>query len=429
LKEENVMRRILFAAAVCLASSSAFASNGMRMTGFGPVQSSMGGAGVGATLDGTTMLYNPAGLAGLGPELQIGGTWFRPSVSYSATESPLPPGFTGAVIAQPGAAINSRRGGSPIPTLTAVFPLGERFTFGIGAFGVAGMGVDYPLNLYGGETYTSYQQARLTPALAYKVSDALFVGVTVNAMAAQMKWNVAQGFGQQLHDTATSPGIGATFGVTVIPTQWLSIGAAYETKSWFRDFSFAIPAHNGVNPATFQPVPFPAATDKLTFNQPMSATLGFAVTPIDAVLVAADVQWINWSDTNGSDKPVFSTNTSGSMAWDMGWSDQWVFKVGAQVKVRPDLRLRGGYNYGKMPLDAHCAFENLVFPAVAEHHISAGVGYDIGKVTLNAGGTYSPKASLSGANATYPAQGGQAIQSYTTTMSQVSVDVGISYRL
>jgi long-chain fatty acid transport protein len=248
-------------------------------------------------------------------------------------------------------------------------------------------------------------------------------------MLAQMKWNVAGGFGQMMHDTATSPGMGATIGIKATPLQWLSLGAAYETKSYFRDFSFSIPAHDGVNPATFQPVPFLAATDKVTFNQPMNATLGLAVTPVEAVLIAADVQWINWSDTNGASKPVFTANTSGTMPWNLGWSDQWVFKVGAQVKVRPDLRIRAGYNYGKMPLDSNRAFENLAFPAVAEHHLSAGLGYDIGRVTLNAGGTWSPRATLSGANAQYPARGGQAIQSYTTSMSQLSADVGISYRL
>ena len=424
------MKRILWmATSVIFFAGSASATNGMRMTGFGPVQNSMGGAGAGATLDGATMLYNPAGLTGLARELQIGGGWFMPTVSYRATESQLPPGFTGAVVGQPGVAIGSRSGGSPIPTLTVVLPLDDRLTFGIGAFGVSGMGVDYPVNLYGGRTFTSYLQARITPALAYRVSDLLSVGLTINAMAAQMKWDVAQGFGQQLHDTATSPGIGATLGVKLTPTQWLSIGAAYESKSWFRDFSFGVPAHKGVDPATFQPVPFPASTDKLTFNQPMSATLGLAVMPVEELLIATDVQWINWSDTNGADRPGFSANKSGAMPWDMGWSNQWVFKVGAQVKVRSDLRLRGGYNYGKMPLDANCAFENLAFPAVAEHHHSAGVGYDIGRVTLNAGGTWSPKATLSGSNAQYPAQGGQAIQSYTTSMSQASVDLGISYRL
>ncbi len=424
------MKRILWAAAsLMVLAGSASATNGMRMTGFGPVQNSMGGAGAGANLDGATMLYNPAGLVGLGKELQIGGGWFMPTVSYRATESPLPAGLTGAVVGQPGTSIGSRSGGSPIPTLTAVFPLANGLTFGIGAFGVSGMGVDYPDNLYGGRTFTSYMQARLTPALAWRVNDVLSAGVTVNAMAAQMKWDVAQGFGQQLHDTATSPGLGATLGVKVTPAEWLSVGAAYETKSYFRDFSFTVPAHNGVDPATFQPVPFPASTDKLTFHQPMSATVGVALTPVEEFLFASDVQWINWSDTNGADRPGFSRNTGGAMPWDMGWSDQWVFKAGAQVKVRPDVKLRAGYNYGKMPLDSNCAFENLAFPAVAEHHLSAGLGYDYGRVTLNAGGTWSPRATLSGSNAKYPAQGGQAIQSYTTSMSQVSVDLGVSYRL
>ena len=117
------------------------------------------------------------------------------------------------------------------------------------------------------------------------------------------------------------------------------------------------------------------------------------------------------------------------MAWDLGWSNQWVFKFGAQIVPIEKLKIRAGYNYGKMPLDAHCAFESLAFPAVSEHHFSLGAGYDFGRLTLNAGVTYSPKATLSGSNADYPANGGQAIQSYTTSMSQVALDAGLSWRL
>jgi long-chain fatty acid transport protein len=248
-------------------------------------------------------------------------------------------------------------------------------------------------------------------------------------MAAQMKWDVAAGFGQEPHDTATSPGIGATLGAKVAIADWLSIGAAYETKSYFQDFRFDIPAHIGVDPATFRPVPFAAGTDKLTFNQPMSAAVGVAIKPADALLLAVDVQWINWSDTNGTDKPVFSANNTGAMSWDLGWSDQVVFKAGAQYRPTKELALRAGYNYGKMPLEAHCAFENLVFPAVSEHHFSAGAGYDFGQLTVNAGATWSPKATLSGSNPDYPANGGQAIQSYSTSMSQISFDLGIAVRL
>ena len=158
-------------------------------------------------------------------------------------------------------------------------------------------------------------------------------------------------------------------------------------------------------------------------------SVGFVLTPVDSFLFAGDVQWINWSATNGENRPVFSQNQSGAMPWDLGWSDQWVFKVGVQVAPTDKLRVRAGYNYGKMPLDPHCAFENLAFPAVSEHHFALGAGYDFGRLTLNAGASYSPKATLSGSNADLPANGGQAIQSYTTEMSQVAFDAGLTWRL
>ena len=402
------MKRILLA---CLAlAGPAMATNGMRMPGFGPVQDSMAGVGVGATLDAASIASNPAGLIGLPQQLVVGGAYFKPTVSYSATESP---GLGGAVVAQPGAKIDSQRGASPIPALAFVAPLGDSLAAGIGLFAVSGMGVDYVPNLYSGQTYTSYMQARLSPSLAFKAIDRLALGVTVNAMVAQMNWNVASGFGQQPHDTSTSYGLGVTVGAKVAATDWLSFGASYESRSFFRDFSFTV---NG-------------GTDKLSFDQPMSATAGFAVKPLDALLVAGDVQWINWSATNGTNKPVFSQNQSQAMAWDMGWKDQWVFKLGVQVTPVEHLALRAGYNYGKMPLDAHCAFENIAFPAVSEHHISVGAGYDFGRLTVNGGGTWSPKATLTGSNPDYPQQGGQAIQSYTTEMSQISLDLGIAYRL
>lgn len=416
---------------VLVFSTSASATNGMRLTGFGAVQDSMGGVGVGATLDSCSVLTNPAGLVDLGSRLDIGGQYFKPSVDYRGVESQLPPGFTGAVIAQPNAQIDSTRGGSPIPALAVIKTLGPGLAFGIGAFGVSGMGVDYPVNLYGGGTTTSYLLARVAPAISWKPSELFAVGFSLNLMAAQMNWDVAKGFGQQPHDTATSPGIGATIGIKFTPSRILSIGAAWESRSYFQDYKFDIPAHTGVNPATFQPVQIPAGQDKLAFDQPMVATVGAVITPTEILVIAGDVQWINWSDTNGSNKPAYSSDpqSTGAMPWNLDWHNQWVFKLGLQVTAMPGLRLRAGYNYGKMPLDSGRAFENLAFPAIAEHHVTAGVGYDATeKLTVNASGMYAPKATLSGANASYPAQGGQAIQTYTTEMSQYAVDLGVAYR-
>src|SRR5712691_3959203 len=143
-------------------------------------------------------------------------------------------------------------------------PLSDSLVAGIGLFGVSGMGVDYGQNLYGGSTYTSYLQARFTPAIGFKATDRLSFGLAVNAMAAQMSWNAAAGFGQQPHDTSTSYGIGATAGARFIVTEWLTLGAVYESRSYFRDYSFDVAAHQAINPATFQPIQIPAGTDKLS---------------------------------------------------------------------------------------------------------------------------------------------------------------------
>src|SRR5512147_1182815 len=90
------MRRIqaAFAVAALLATARASATNGMRMIGFGPVQGSMGGVGVGATLDANSLVSNPAGIAGLGNRLDVAVGYFKPSVSHEATGvQPLPPPY------------------------------------------------------------------------------------------------------------------------------------------------------------------------------------------------------------------------------------------------------------------------------------------------------------------------------------------------
>jgi long-chain fatty acid transport protein len=250
-------------------------------------------------------------------------------------------------------------------------------------------------------------------------------------MVAQMKYDVAAGAGQAVHDNATSFGIGATVGLMYKPTKAVTFGAAYESRSTFQDFVFNVPARaNPFAPGTT----IPGGTDKLAFDQPQSVTVGVAVTPIDMLLLAADVQWINWASTMGRGLPRYTTdpNATGALPFDMGWSDQWVLKVGTQVTPLPRLTVRAGYNYGKSPLDPNRAFENLSFPAVAEHHVTAGFGYELTrKVTLNVTGVYAFNARLQGSNAAPPPPmggTGQGIAAYSTEMSQFAIDFGVAHR-
>jgi long-chain fatty acid transport protein len=392
-----VSSRGLLAAAMLLAAAPAAATNGMRMIGFGPVQDSMGGASVGAPLDSSTIVTNPAGMSEVGSRVDVAGTYFKPTVKFTATWwDPSP--------ASHDSAEESDRAASVIPTLGIIYALNDKLTVVLGAFGVAGMGVDYKADLYGAVLKTDYMNLRIAPAVSYNINDMFAVGVAANLMYATMMYEAGGGL---KHDTAGSIGYGATVGLTFKPMKELTVGLAYETKSFFSDFEFDLVT----------------GTDKLAFDQPQVATVGASYQVIEPLVVALDVEWINWSGTNGKDQPKFTVNTTPAPPWNMNWSDQVVVKVGAQYAATKELKIRAGYNYGKMPLDEDRAFENIAFPAIAEHHVTLGAGYDIGKLTVNVAGVYSPEAKISGAN-----MAAQGIQGYETKMSQVAIDLGVGYK-
>jgi len=412
-----VSNRALLAAALLLSAAPAAATNGMRMIGFGPVQDSMGGASVGAPLDAATIVTNPAGMAAVGRRVDAAVTYFKPDVEFTAT-------WWDATPASHDAAQESNRGASWIPTIGVVYPLSDALTVGLGVVGVAGMGVDYGADLYGSKALTSYMNLRVAPAVSYKLFENLSLGVSANVMYATMEFDVASAMGQVPHDSTGAFGFGATVGLTWMPVKDLTLGLAYETQSWFGDFSWDIGAHSVFVPGVGL-VPVPGGTDELDFDQPQMVTLGASYRVIAPLLVAADVEWIDWSSVMGENQPKYTNDTTltGAMPFNMSWSDQVVVKVGAQYDVTPGLKIRAGYNYGKMPLDEDRAFENIAFPAVSEHHVTLGAGYTVGALTVNVAGVWSPEAKISGAN-----MAEQGIATYESEMSQIAVDLGVAYR-
>jgi long-chain fatty acid transport protein len=375
---------LVVAAAVLLAAAPARATNGMRLIGFGPVQESMGGASVAAPLDAVTAATNPAGLSLLGQRIDFGGAALMPTVKYDIG----------------GQGDTSSRPTDFLPSVAGVFRMNESLTLGFAAIGTNGMGVDYDAGPIG-KAMTSYMNGRVAPAAAYKVNDQLSVGLALNLMYAQLKFAL----GPTAPPAGGSFGYGATLGVTYKPTDMVVVGAAFETQSYFGDFSFDVGG---------------GQTVKITLDTPMVATLGVGVRPVEGLILALDGQWINWSATNGKDKPKTS---SPGFAFNMNWTDQFVLKLGAeyQIPTLKELRVRGGFNYGKSPVDATQMQEALLFPAIAEMHFTVGAGYEFGKNwAVNADFLYSPEAKASGT------LGG--VVPYQTTMSQMSFQLAAAYK-
>jgi long-chain fatty acid transport protein len=123
----------------------------------------------------------------------------------------------------------------------------------------------------------------------------------------------------------------------------------------------------------------------------------------------------------GDDQPEYEVSNPTSLPFDVEWEDQIVFKIGAQLAASDTFRIRLGYDYGKQPLNEDKAIQNIAFPAIAEHHVTAGLGWNATqKLAINLGAVYSPEAKISGTDPGFAT-------TYEVKMSQFSLDAGISY--
>ena len=379
-------------------AAGALATNGMQLIGIGPVIRSMGGAGSALPLDSFVISLNPAAMSKLPARVDFGVTYFSPDSDYKVNHWARLPNIGGTSASQ-----DSEFPASFIPSLGAVYPVNDALTLGLNVFGSAGMGVDYDPGVYGFGLETEYSIMKIVPALSYRISDKLSVGAALNIDMASMSFEGGGGF---KHHKDTQWGIGFQLGLYFEPIEPLSLSVAYISEQYFNRFSFGTPV----------------GTDEYALNQPMQIIAGIGYRPLDNLRLALDVKWINWSGVVGLNQPKSRKNASGQL-FNMHWDNQFVFAFGAEYDLIPDhLKLRAGYNYSPNPLRSGRAFENLAFPALVEHHITAGLGFSfIEGFWINLGGMYAPRTSISGSNLT------QGLASYKTSLSEFSLDLGLSY--
>ncbi|HHJ18503.1 MAG TPA: hypothetical protein ENJ84_01515, partial [Gammaproteobacteria bacterium] len=65
-----------------------------------------------------------------------------------------------------------------------------------------------------------------------------------------------------------------------------------------------------------------------------------------------------------------------------GWNDQTVIKLGVEYRKDQKLTLRGGWNYGKSPIDENRQIIfNLLAPAITQNHLTMGASYQLSPVS------------------------------------------------
>ncbi len=393
--------KLALAASMVLGATSAFATNGDNLIGLGAKTRGMAGVGIGMSHGAESGLANPALIKG--NEITFGGTLFMPSVDAK-----------NEVKGMPNSLASSEADLSVIPEVAVSMEVNDNFAWGIGMYGVAGMGVDYrddttKLDPTSGDylgtksgtnqMLTNLQLMRFAVPLVYKTNGlSIAVSPILQYGSLSIAYNAGQTYkdGQQnLHNTMTGRGVSQDFGFG------FNIGLGYEINGFtigaVYTSSIDMEYKHQISEATKQ---FGLNQGKgLSDNLEQPAEYGIGVSySFGEHTIALDYKNIAWSDAKGYK--------------DFKWDDQNVIAIGYQYDVK-DWAFRVGYNYASNPIQEQAAlgtmtaqgptnyegavinyFNAMGFPATTESHYAIGGSYQISdKVGLDFAYTYAPEVT------------------------------------
>ncbi len=329
-------------------------AQGILVTGVGPVNRSMAGAGTAAPLDSIGALHwNPASISALpSSEIAFGAELLLADTDLSSS--------IGGVDAK-----TSGEGGvAVIPSVGWVHHVdGTQWTVGFGMYGIGGFRNNMPNDpnnpLLNGTTipgvgplFADAELLQIAPTISYALSDRLAIGIAPTITAARIMLDPlgpsvitptpTPGTGNRLHW-----GGGVQAGIYYMPTCDLSLGFTIKSPQWFEDFRFFTPT--GVT--------------KGKFDLPMVLSLGAAYRGKENWLFAVDVRYFDYDNTDG-----FS---------ELGWSNVFAAAIGAQYTVNECWDLRFGYNFNQNPLSASDALTNIATPLIQEQNVTVGASYHL----------------------------------------------------
>ena len=404
-----------------IGTTSALATEGYFLGGYGALQSSLAGAGVANPSDAMTQTLNPAGLVDVDRQFNIGVSAFAPSRGYDASNT----GFV---------APGSHSSSIPlflIPNMAYTQPIDATSSWGVAVFGNGGMNTDYRgvANLApgclgpqpgqgvfcGGKAGVNLSQGFLQATYAKRFGDFSFGISPVLAMQVFS----AEGLGAFAGNSAYAPsmqnpgadlseGVGLRAGAEWRTAPNFRIGIAGATPTYMTKFS----KYKGL------------FADQGSFDIPGFITAGIAYDAVPALTLMADYKHIFYSNVaavgNSSQVAAQFGSTGGP---GFGWRDVDVIAFGAEWRAMPKLTLRAGAEFNTNPVTSRNVTLNILAPGVTTSQYSAGLSY---RVTANSSLDLAAYyAANGGASGPVPvAQGGGNVK---LSLSETMVTLGWTY--
>jgi len=405
--------KLALVAALALGATSAFATNGTSLIGYGAKSRAMGGTGVSHFQGAESAFNNPALLSqAKGTEVSIGGTYFAPDVSNE-----LSAGFGPAA-----GTYESTASASMIPAVSMATKINDSFAWGLALYGVGGMGVDYrddnvgsaaggaPGAGLGGSGLPTANDnlllMRFSAPFAYNISG-FSIGIAPVIEYGALAMNDMFGTPGITTDIAFGYELGMTYDFKAIGVDGLSIGLDYK----------AAVEHDFKNTFASVAPGAAASTVQSKLDTPSIFVAGASYTMGEST-IALDYKLIGYSSAAGLE--------------DFDWEDQSVIAVGYEYATK-DWAARIGYNYGASPLpEVSNTFDNanqvvgslLAFPAVTETHITIGGSYNFSEATSIDGAFVYGTGDQTSTDVNPVGPGDQII---TATNDQISATVAVNF--
>lgn len=413
----NKMRRAAapaaLSAAAMLACAPVSATEGYFALGYGPGQRALAGAGVARGFEAMSAAVNPAGVASVGDQLQVGIELFAPFRGYEGTGTAF----------VPSAVVDSEENLFFVPNFAYNRSLSNGAVLNFAMYGNGGMNTTYRAVPAGcgsvycaGNAGVDLMQLFISATYAQK-SGAFSWGISPTIAVQRFEAVGLAAFAPFSADAANltnngydmSYGYGLRAGIEVELSPTLTFGLSGQTKMKMSKFEkYAGLFENGGS-----------------FDIPASVTAGVAWKANPDLTLMADYQRIFYSGVPAVANPFAPAPLGSPGGPGFGWDDVDVFKVAAEWRASDRMTWRAGYAYATNPVGSDDVTLGILAPGIVEHHISAGGTYSLnGRDSLDFSVGYALPSTVNGPEVTpFGVTPGSNIE---LNMHQLSLSVGFT---
>lgn len=344
----------------------------LRITESGGTDMAMAGAGRAAlATDATTLAANPAGMS------RLDGSHLAIALLPARLDLEIDPD-------DPALRAATNRDGTTLLGSAYYVHTAERVSWGLGVYSDFGLSFDFDRDWAGRRLIedASLQSLSLTPAVSWRLTDTVDVGLSLNAQLARADValavnNDAAIYGPpaglpdgRLRLDGDSGDLGASLGVLYRPDDATRLGLAWTSAT---DHRFDL----DVTATELHPVPAAmlAAMGEpriaMDFPQQLLASGVRQVTA--ATSVAASIAWQDWSSPGAARLRTGAPGAPGAKIFPHGLDDTWHASLGVRHQLSEDWRIAAGIAYDTDPSDDHPV--PIYFPMTAQRRTAVGFEY------------------------------------------------------